>query len=193
MTCIVGVADQGTVWLGGDSLTSDGNDNATIVTFSKVWKSGGCICGTSGSVRFGQVLRGLEFGLDLVDQDAALDAVAFELVPRISEHLEQAGFKPRKAPGDLLVGVAGRLFLIDCGLGVTERAEGFDAIGSGAEYALGCLFENEDWTLDPLYRVQRALECAQRFTTTVREPFSISHLEPSWAFLASTPEALAST
>ena len=53
-------------------------------------------------------------------------------------------------------------------------ADGFDAVGSGAEYALGALKVSE--RMQPTRRIKRALEVAAHFNMAVAPPFVVKTL-----------------
>src|SRR5436305_5717111 len=56
MTCIVGVAEQGVVYIGGDSAAVS-SYNKTVKRDPKVFKKGDLLFGTCGSVRMRQLLQ----------------------------------------------------------------------------------------------------------------------------------------
>ncbi len=72
-------------------------------------------------------------------------------------------------PVRFLIGYRGGLYSIGGDLQVNEFLDGYTAIGSGADFALGSLYASE--ALGPHERVRCALEAAAHFSGTVREPF----------------------
>jgi hypothetical protein len=56
MTCIVGLIDNGKVWMGGDSAGVSGLD-VTVRKDPKVFKNGDFLIGYTSSFRMGQLLR----------------------------------------------------------------------------------------------------------------------------------------
>ena len=88
-----------------------------------------------------------------------------------SQHAEMAA-----ASSQILVAFRGRLFVVQCDFQVCERSERYDAIGCGADYALGSLFETDGRKMNPRSRLKRALQCAEKFSAGVRGPFTILKL-----------------
>jgi hypothetical protein len=56
MTCIVGLVEDGVVYMGGDSAACD-NSSLQIIRGSKVFKKDGFLFGVSGNPRMSDVLR----------------------------------------------------------------------------------------------------------------------------------------
>lgn len=56
MTCIVGLVDQGNVWIGGDSAGVGGYD-LMLRADQKVFRNGDFLMGFTSSFRMGQLLR----------------------------------------------------------------------------------------------------------------------------------------
>jgi hypothetical protein len=79
--------------------------------------------------------------------------------------------------GHFLVGVRGRLFEIESDYQVGESLDGYAAIGSGDDVALGALFATHHLGMSPEQRLTLALEAAQHHITSVRAPFLIECLE----------------
>lgn len=177
MTCIVGIADGETVWIGGDSC---GVGSGHIVTRSdpKVFRSGPFIMGYSTSFRMGQVLQ---HALRVPPHDDALDDHAFMVttfIDAVRTCFRSAGFLESKdgrdMGGSFLVGYRGWLYNIDSDYQVGISAEQVDAIGNGFHFALGSLFETA--ALCPRDRIARALLAAEHLSPEVRGPFTVLSL-----------------
>jgi ATP-dependent protease HslVU (ClpYQ) peptidase subunit len=78
--------------------------------------------------------------------------------------------KEAEQGGTFLVGVRGRLFIVESDYQVVEPVAPFAAIGSGAPYALGSLATSRG---APAARVKQALTVAERFCAAVRAPFPV--------------------
>lgn len=175
MTCIVGVAHEGCVWIGGDSAGVSGYDIAARVD-TKVFKRGPYVLGFTDSFRMGQLLRwafdvptpparGLERFMCTTFIDAARDC------------LKAGGWatsrSDQEAGGTFLVGVRGRLFEVYSDYQVGETRNGFSAVGCGAAYALGVLDLTGRQQMEPRSRARLALETAARHSAGVCGPFTI--------------------
>lgn len=174
MTCIIGLVESGVVYIGADSGLVCGNE-VRVYAHPKVFRVGEFLIGYCGSVRESQVLR---FHL-YVEPRAAIqpkleymvttfvEAVRTCLkdygVSRIENNVESGGY--------FLVGYQGHLYFFATDMQVSEYADGFHAIGSGAYYALGAMQVLKD--LSPRCRIQRALESSAYFCSGVMGPFSI--------------------
>lgn len=181
MTCIAGlVAEDGTVYVGGDSAGVDIDWHLTHRADQKVFTIGApdsaMALGFTDSFRMGQVLRyslvvpAYEDGQDLFQWmvTAFIDAVR--------EALKKAGWatkdKEQEAGGTFLVGFRGRLFVVFRDYQVSENVDGLDAVGSGRLIALGALWASRG-TREPRARIRAALEASERFNAGVRGPFTI--------------------
>ena len=174
MTCIVGIAHKGRVYIGGDSAGVAGYD---IVTRSdeKIFPNGDFLFGFCGSFRMGQLLR---YALVPPSKEEGQDIYAYmvtRFIDAVRECLKAGGYaskdKEVEEGGDFLVGYNGRLFRIESDYQVGESSNGYDAIGCGESYALGSLYMTN--ASAPHGRVTKALDAAEYFSAGVRGPFHI--------------------
>jgi len=185
MTCIVGLVDNGAVWMGADSA---GISDWFLrpVKAPKVFRNGDCLFGYTSSFRMGQLL---EHALNIPDRDARspLEAyLATEFVDAVRKCLKDGGYAKKKdeeeSAGEFLVGIEGRLFCVCrdycvsdyC---VSENTAGFDAAGCGRELALGVLSATA--SRPPRDRILAALAAAEQFSAGVRGPFDVVALTAS--------------
>lgn len=172
MTAIVGLVHRGVVHIGGDSAGVDGM--ALVVRAdAKVFRKKGYVFGFTSSFRMGQLLR---YSLKLPEPKRDLDAfMATTFVDALRDCLKAGGFagkdNEREEGGTFLVGVRGRLFTVYGDYQVGQSADGFAAVGSGDQVALGALFATAGTGLGPRRRVIGALKAAERFNSGVRGPF----------------------
>lgn len=174
MTCIVGLVDQGKVYIGGDSLAVAGLDSA-VRKDKKVFRNGAFIMGFTTSYRMGQLLQ-YKFQssrkLELNEDPMAYMVNIF--VEDVRKCLEAGGFNKKKdgqdEAGTFLVGFAGRLFRIDSDYQVGESDDGFDSCGCGFPYALGSFYTTLHLTGEE--RILKALEAAEHFSAGVKAPFT---------------------
>ncbi len=176
MTCIVGLVDNGTVWIGGDSAGVAGW-NLLIRQDRKVFTNGPAIMGFTTSFRMGQLLEHVLVVPEPPEDAAQLQAyMCTTFVDAIRECLKLGGWASKnndtEAGGDFLVGICGRLFEINTDYQVGEAAAGFCAVGSGMTVALGALASTSG--LAPFDRIANALAVAEQFNAGVRRPFFVT-------------------
>jgi ATP-dependent protease HslVU (ClpYQ) peptidase subunit len=178
MTCIVGVAEGGKVYIGGDSAGVDGRYALTVRADRKVFRNGDFIFGFTTSFRMGNLLA---HSLKPPKRHPDTDLYAFmvtDFVDAVRDCLKTGGFaqkdKEEESGGTFLVGYQGRLFSIQDDYQVCENADGFDACGCGDLIAFGAMYANP--AAKPLERLRIALEAAERFSAGVRGPFHFEQI-----------------
>jgi hypothetical protein len=172
LTAIVGLVHDDTVHLGGDSAGVAGL-SMTVRADAKVFTAGPYIFGFTTSFRMGQLIR---YALDVPIPDGDLDRfMATTFVDAVRDCLKAGGWarkeNEREEGRTFLVGVAGRLFIIEEDYQVGASVDGYAAVGSGREIALGALFATARTRMAPDRRVMVALQAAERFSAGVRGPF----------------------
>lgn len=159
MTCIVGLVDNGKVYIGGDSAAI--TDQAIEVRANKkIFRKPGCLFGFTGSFRIGQLLE--HFAMLPKPEGELMQHMVTKLVPAVKDI---AG----DSMHELIVGCDGRLFKIDSDYAVAEYGD-YVAAGGGEAYALGRL---HGCSGTPEERILAALEAAQAHCAGVRAPFHI--------------------
>ncbi|RWF33747.1 hypothetical protein [Mesorhizobium sp.] len=160
MTCVVGLIDNGRVFMGGDSAAIR-NTEAEVRQNRKVFHKGVYLIGYAGSFRAGQ----------LIEHSLELDSPKGRLLPHMITHVaEKVREIIGKESAEVLIGCAGRLFKLSTDFSVAEY-KSHAAIGEGESFALGNLFGAAG---DPIVRVLRALGAAQANCTSVRAPFHVA-------------------
>jgi hypothetical protein len=165
MTCVVGLSDGRRVLIGADSAFSV--DNSVVITDSppKVWKTGDWCVSFCGDLSTICVMRA-----SLIGQECS---TIEELIAQINEHAPKKDnyeYMVAKGPS-LWCGSENSFWACQDRRSGRRTARASYAIGSGAEVALGCLY-------DPRHRSDRkkiltALEAAAYHTNGVRPPFRI--------------------
>jgi hypothetical protein len=178
MTAIAGFCDKGTVWMGGDSAGVAGND-LTLRADPKVFRNGEFLFGFTTSFRMGQLIR-FRFKPPVVRECQDLfEYMATDFVDALRECLKVGGFaakdKEREEGGTFLVGVRGRLFLVDSDYQIEEPLDQYEACGCGHPMVRGALFATQGME-DSRARIELALMAAERHSTGVRGPFVIEHI-----------------
>jgi len=177
VTCIVGLVDRGAVWIGADSAGVAGYE-LTVLADQKVFVRGPFVMGYTTSFRMGQLLEhSLEVPRHPADQDDR-EYMATAFVNAIRKCLKDGGWaeedKKREEGGCFLVGYRGRLFVVQGDYSVLEAADGLNAVGCGAQIAVGALHATRGRSARR--RVEIALEAAERWNAGVRGPFVIKKL-----------------
>ena len=175
MTCIVGLVHEGVVYIGGDSA-GVGGMSLTVRADEKVFRNGEFLMGFTTSFRMGQLLR---YSLKPPRRHPADDInqyMVVDFIDAVRECLKAGGYaskeKETEQGGTFLVGYSGHLFTVDSDYQVGIPEDGFAAVGSGQDIALGALFATQGQAT-PRDRVLTALRSAERFNTGVRGPFHI--------------------
>lgn len=180
MTCIAGLVDGGTVWIGGDSAGVGGWD-LTVRADQKVFRNGPMVFGFTSSFRMGQLLR---HALKVPDRHPRVDLDEFMVttfIDAVRECLKTGGYAAKKdeqeSAGAFMVGYGGRLFSVDSDYQVGAPADGFAACGCGSQIANGAMFATPG--MPGRERVELALRAAERLSAGVRGPFHVLSLEAS--------------
>jgi ATP-dependent protease HslVU (ClpYQ) peptidase subunit len=174
MTCIAAVVYSGKVYMGGDSAAADEDNRFVSVRKEpKVFIKNEYIIGYAGSFRFGKVVEHLFSPPkpNLSDLDKFLNTT---FIDSLRDACESAKIDPTNEDdsSELLIGVGGRLFEFCSDLHMGEDAHDFNAIGSGAQFALGSLNSTRRFK-SPSARIKMALQSAEEFSPTVKAPFTI--------------------
>jgi ATP-dependent protease HslVU (ClpYQ) peptidase subunit len=172
MTCIVGLLDKGNVYMGGDSAGVAGL-SISVRNDEKVFTNGPFIMGFTSSFRMGQLLR---YKFDPPKQTVGVDDMKYmvtDFVEAVRSCFSQHGYGTGKdqTGGTFLVGYNGVLYTIDSDFQVGIPGEAYDAVGCGADLALGAMFASKG--KKPEERVKVALEAAAMFSGGVLPPFVI--------------------
>ncbi len=174
MTAIVGIAEAGTVYIGGDSGASDGWLES-VRADAKVFRNGLYVMGFTTSFRMGQLLH---WALEPPTPTGELERfMSTTFIDAVRACLKAGGWATKENEhergGEFLVGVQGRLFIIEGDYQVGEPAAGWTAVGGGYLVALGHLDATAKTGRAPRSRIKGALEAAERHTAGVRGPFAI--------------------
>jgi ATP-dependent protease HslVU (ClpYQ) peptidase subunit len=173
VTCIVGIADKGRVWIGGDSAGSNGW-STHIRSDTKVFRNGPYVLGFTTSFRMGQLLR---YRLQAPEPDGwDIDRfMATTFVDAVRQCLKDGGWAKtdngQERGGTFLVGYRDRLYEIEDDFQIGYTACGYAAVGSGYLVALGSLYATTG--SDAAERVSQALKAAEHFTGGVCGPFTV--------------------
>jgi len=175
MTCIVGLVEQGVLYLGGDSI-SVSSYNKTLNRDSKVFVRNGLLFGTCGHIRLRNLLQ-YRLDIPLYTGNDPMTYLVNELLEAIRACFKDEGFaqeeKGRECfEGRILLGFERELYIIGGEYNIGRSANAYCAIGVGEEYAYGSLYTTEQMGLEPVERLRMALEAAAFHNTDVSAPFT---------------------
>lgn len=178
MTCIVGYLDGKTkrVTIGGDSA-GVGGLNISIRKDTKVFRVGDFVIGCTSSFRMIQLLRFSFEPPEVADKDV-YRYMCTEFVNAVRECFKNGGYLQKYTAGDekggtFLVAYKDRLFRIEEDFQVGETLDGMDAVGCGADFAIGSLHTLSKSRTDAAVKVRKSLKTAAYFSAGVCEPFVI--------------------
>ena len=122
----------------------------------------------------GQVLR-FKFKPPKVNYKDIYKYMCTTFIDEVRKDLKKAGWlhvsNSVEKGGSFLVGYKGVLYSIDSDFQVGISLDQYDAVGCGASLALGSLYSTK--SLDPITRINTALQAAEKFNAGVRGPFVI--------------------
>lgn len=137
MTCIVGVEFKDKVYIAGD-LQGTGGNHKIFHTQPKVFKKGGVIFGYTTSYRFGQIIEHIMIDPVVPSEESEIYRwMITSLVPDIKNVLTSNGWTEG---GTCLIGVKNQLWSLQGDYSILRSVKGYDACGSGTEYAIGSMF-----------------------------------------------------
>ena len=180
MTAIVGLIENNTIYMGGDSAGVSGL-SVTVRKDPKVFINGKFIFGFTTSFRMGQLLKYSFVPPDHPNNLGINRYMNTLFIDDVRKCFKEGGYlktsNEGEEGGNFLVGYRGRLFNIDDDFQVGIPYNSYDAVGCGHDLCLGSLYTTDKFILDPMERVKIALEAATEFNGGVREPFNILSLE----------------
>ena len=176
MTCIVAVAKDEHVWMAGDLMGSNGFTKK-IYSDTKVFVNGDFIIGYCGSFRMGQILQYNWEQPPRIEGLTDRQYLQTDVIESMRNCLAQFGVgefrEGEHQGGNFLIGYRGGIYEMQNNFSILKNDD-FAAIGSGtyhAEATLKVLTENPDF--DPAYVLQKAIEVAGEFTTSVSKECTV--------------------
>ena len=181
MTCIVAIAQNGTVYMGSDHAASDEKTGWILSRKEpKVFKVGQYGIAFTDSFRMGQILQyswtppkytptKTNSGLDKFMRTKFIDSV--KVAFKDGGYGSIGSSSEEDSGGIFIVGVCGRLFTIDEDFHVGENVVNYMAEGSGGMIALGALHATKKQK-NPRIRLKAALEAATEFNMSVSAPYT---------------------
>lgn len=171
MTCVVGIVSGGKVFIGADSLGSNGFTKE-IRKESKVFENGDFLIGGTTSFRMLNLLQ-WKFNPPTAKKGDDLHRfMCTDFVEAVRDLFSKNGFSVESGEwecGEFLVGIHGKLFKLGVDFQVAEYD--YTACGSGEYHALGSLYATK--CKSPKKNIMKALECAENFVVSVQRPFVV--------------------
>ena len=180
MTCIIAVAENGKVYMGGDSRVSTGSGYTRVKREKKVFRIGEFLIGVSGSVRGDNLLK---FSLD-VSKNTGEDDFKYmvtSVVPVLRELFKDAGHSEidnnvEGVGNYLLIGYRGVIYNFSGDFQIDVYVEDFTAVGTGRPYALGAMEALSEKDILPELKIISALEIAGKYNAFVGAPYYVEEL-----------------
>ena len=176
MTCVIGIKNNNKIYIGADSLAIAGQLKYNRKD-KKIFYVGNILFGTAGTARSAQLL---EYNLNIPQHSKGNDFkyLCTKLVPAIRKVFIDGGAIGsdrgiEKFDGEIIVAYNNNLYYIHGDFQIGNVVENYLVIGSGAEIALGSLFNDNFCKKDivPKLQLLNALEASEKYTTTVGRPF----------------------
>lgn len=191
MTCIVGVAIDGEVYIGADSVGATSSKKNTYEK-PKVFHNDDFIIGYTSSFRMGQIL---EFSWEPPVREYNKEGTEFKIqddykylvkkvVPSIQKAFEDNGYDKKtndgeSKGGEFILGYNGNVYVVQNDFSVLQPSDNYISVGSGLHVALGSLASTEYWFGDNTIveeRIRLAIETAEKYIPTVQGPVHIKVL-----------------
>lgn len=171
MSCVVGMVYGDKVYMGYDSISTDGY-NSYVTTVDKVFRVDNFLIGYVGSPRMGQILR---YHLHVPVQSPDItdeEYIVTIFVESVRSVLKYRGFtsidKNREEGGTFMVGYKSNLYNVYPDFQVERFDSQAVAIGAGGKYAEGAMMALRH--LDPFDRIVESIKISASLSAMVREP-----------------------
>jgi ATP-dependent protease HslVU (ClpYQ) peptidase subunit len=177
LTCIVGIVEDGKVWMGADTQHTRGSTKLKDRS-PKIFQKGPFTIAAAGSARGSQLLF---YGVNIEEIELTDDeksnvvklADAVQSANRKAKHYSKES-EIEKGEIYFIVSQNNRLFCVEFNYYVHE-VESFIAIGGAADFAEGVLHYINKYhsSLSPKSKIKRALTLSECYDSSVSSPFTI--------------------
>lgn len=184
MSCVVGIVENGNVYIGGDSLASTPNF-VFETNVNKVFRNGPFLFGCTGSFRYMNLLM---HALEVPKQgpnESDMKYLTITFIDALRECLLNGGVMKREGSEDhgpcSLLGYRGHLYLIDDDFQVNEITSGYHSIGCGMNLAMGALYAIYNTNLADMSasdKIMMALRAASKYDPFVGGKLDVEILSP---------------
>ncbi|MFA5489194.1 MAG: hypothetical protein WC284_08245 [Candidimonas sp.] len=181
MTCIVGIAHDGIVYIGGDSCWSNYWIRSIHDDQPKIFKNGQTVIGSTGSSRMCDLLKYKFSAPRYIDGDDIDDYLRTTFIDSVIDCFRKNGFLSNSDDGtykggNFIVGIKNRLFEIQSDFSVLNCPSWGCASGSGYISAMGSLHTTR-YHKNPIQRVFLALDASSNISSGVSGPFIYTSTE----------------
>jgi len=170
MSTIIGIVDNGRVWIGTDSYATTTNGERRRIICKKSFVNSGYLISFIGSIRAGQSLRPEYF---------KAPKEIYQFPDKIIAQFEKCGCLGTDSDNQtyitessfLIANSHGKLFELLSDFQINE-IEDYTSLGSGSSFALGSLYTTEAWK-DPKKRIITALKASGVYDMSTGPPYKI--------------------
>jgi ATP-dependent protease HslVU (ClpYQ) peptidase subunit len=188
MTVIASIRTPTSILMGGDSAQNTGG-SIMLTSEEKVFINGDYCFGVAGSPRVAERVRYEFVPPRKIASSTWTQFMVQSFLPRLKDAL---GVEAPLEKSAILVGTkGGGIYEIDHTWIAKQSQDGYAAVGSGGDYALGSLHSTRG---DPKRRLLKALNSAAHFNAYIRAPFTILELveggleEELWGSIEQAPD-----
>lgn len=185
MTCIIGVEHKGIIYIGGDSLGTNGWMGRTLSN-RKVFRVGEFLIGCAGSVRLVQLIQYHLSVRAQEENESDEHYIVVGFVDALRKCLKDYGFatvengKEEFNYSQFILGYRGQLYQIQGEYNVCCHPDGIEVIGSGSEFAFGAISALLESELPDALNVEqiilRSLVISAKYNRAVAGPFYVEKL-----------------
>ena len=172
MTVIVGLVEDGKVYMGGDRGMSDDKFIGSMLQ-PKIKVIGNMLIGYAASLGAGQIAHYIEYPQP--KDDNVHKYVRTVVVKTLMDAYQEYGLdftEDEKAAADFLIGINGHLFELNTNDWSVAQYEQV-ATGSGFAYAMGSLHATSQYDIGPKERIKLALEASIKYSPSCQGPVDI--------------------
>lgn len=166
MTCVVGTANQGNVWVGADSCAANHITWLDTGAFKLFRVGDDALVGGCGSFR---VIDLVKYNFDFRGRASPEQYLKTEFIDKLFELCKK--YDEFEGWG-LLIGLSGELFEVQDDFSVLRAPVWGHAIGSGGPAARGSLFATKGLKRST-HRIKQALKAAEAVDPFTRGPFNL--------------------
>lgn len=167
--------------MGGDSAQANSYGHLTLIGLPKIFtRDDEFLFGGSGSIRMMDIIRS-SFEIPEIQDD--IDCyMRSAFITALRESFKEEGYgrkdnEQEEHNGFLMVGVRGRLYVVEPDYHIRQTQNNYDAIGSASDVALGALAALQHYPdLSPEHMLRIALEASEVHNVFVRAPFYVDKL-----------------
>jgi len=174
MTCIIGLEQDGVVYVGADSFIGDDETRSEQATNPKIFQKNGMLIACSGCLRAIQIVEHL-LKLDnpkKFDEQYIIENIAEKIRLKFKD-IDYVGTQEnyQKLPTSFLIAYKDKMFTIEGNYALTRAKDGILCLGAGSEFAYGAMKALKN--LKPEKRIKKSLKITSYYSNYVIAPFII--------------------